>query len=221
MIRPRRWAALLAVLLVSGCIVKSPRVEKRDPETTQSVRSPVKAHLLSGEVIMFEDGVRVRADTLFGRGKRWDLDRRRSVDVTHVPTDSVAALEAYDERTDVFATGLATFPPIIGGALLLKIAFGSCPTFYTETPDGRQLEAEGFSSSIARRFEADDLDLLKHATEQKGRVRLHVANEALETHYINQLALVAVDHPAGTRVIPSADGKVMVLGAAAPSLGAR
>jgi hypothetical protein len=58
----------------------------------------------------------------------------------------------------------------------------------------------------------DDVDRLTWVNLSDGGYRLRVANEALETHYINRLVLEAVDHPAGARAYPSPEGKAVIFG---------
>ena len=42
--------------------------------------------------------------------------------------------------------------------------------------------------------------------------RVRISNEALETHFIDQFALLKVDHPRGTQVYPSFDGDIICTG---------
>jgi hypothetical protein len=85
-----------------------------------------------------------------------------------------------------------------------KACFGSCPTFYVRAPAAGgawTLQAEGFSESVARVFEADDLDDLPDARPHDGAVTVAMRNEALETHMVRKLALLAVRGPAGATVL--------------------
>src|SRR5262249_27377852 len=87
-------------------------------------------------------------------------------------------------------------------------------TFYVPTEGGWSIQAEGFSTSIARAFEADDLDDLPDARPSGGSLTLAMRNEALETHAVRSLAVLAVEGPAGSAVLRRPDG---TLGAAGPS----
>ena len=56
------------------------------------------------------------------------------------------------------------------------------------------LQAELFSNSIAPLFEMRDRDVLPDAAlRADGSLRLEIRNEALETHYIDHLAVEAVE----------------------------
>ena len=182
------------------------------------IKTPAKAHLKDGGVVLFPDGFRVEGDLLKGNGEKYDLTRQSRTVVHQVPVEDVAALEYYDKElrsgTSTAASAgfvAGTLAVGAGVVLLIKVIFGSCPTVYSvdSTP---ALEAELFSHSVGRRFEVDDLDRLTGVSLRDGGYRLRVANEALETHYINQLVLEAVDHPPGTRAYPSPEGDVVIFG---------
>ena len=102
----------------------------------------------------------------------------------------------------VLTTGAVT----IGTVALLKALFGSCPTIYVDTDEGPVLQAEAFSYSIAPLLEARDVDRLEVEPDDDGFIRLELRNEALETHYINHLELLAVEHDADVRVVPDERG---------------
>ncbi|MGM0669780.1 MAG: hypothetical protein ACQET1_08670, partial [Gemmatimonadota bacterium] len=72
-----------------------------------------------------------------------------------------------------------------------KSCFGSCPTFYVEGGESERLVAEGFSSSVARVFEASDLDALPRRVGNGTGFSLLMRNEAPETHAVRSLHLLA------------------------------
>ena len=178
------------------------------------INTPAKAHLKDGGVVLFPDGFRVDGGLLKGYGEQYDLMRQSRTVVYSVPLSDVAALEHYEKDLRPVLSTAATVPAVIGGAAvtvaLLKAIFGSCPTIYS-LEGGRVTEAELFSHSVSRRFEADDLDRLSEVRLRNGGYHLRLANEALETHYINRLTLETVDHPAGTRAYPSPDNGIVVI----------
>src|SRR5205823_7679339 len=83
-----------------------------------------------------------------------------------------------------------------------KVIFGSCPTVYADTGTGPELQAEGFSYAIAPLLEQRDVDALRVRPDSGGVLRLELRNEALETHFINSIQLLAVPHAPGLEVIP-------------------
>jgi len=180
------------------------------------ITTPAKAHLKDGGVVLFPNGFRLEGNVLKGSGERYDLTRQSHTPVQEIALSDVAALEHYEKELQSGKStaasagcGVGTVLGIAGAAVLFKAIFGSCPTVYS-LDGGRVLEAELFSHSISRRFEAEDLDLLSDVLLREGGYRLLVANEAPETHYINRLTLEVVDHPAGTRAFPSPDDRVLV-----------
>lgn len=195
---------------------REPAVTPRTILPAPLINTPTKAHLKDGGVVLFPDGFRVSGGLLKGSGEKYDIMRKSSTPIWSVPLREVAALEHYEKDLRPVLSTVTTVPAIIVGtaaAVAISVAvFGSCPTVYSEDEDnGRLLEAELFSHSISRRFEADDLDRLSEVHPRNGGYRLQVANEALETHYLNSLTLETVDHPAGSRAYPTPDGEIVVI----------
>jgi len=213
---------LFLALLVGSCvvIVQSGSVEEIDPATAGAVslRVPVKAFLQNGDVVVFENGATVSSSAILGPGYRHSLNRKEASFVEEVAMDSIIGIEAFKGGVDPLATAgatvLGTALGVFGGAALAVAIFGSCPTFYASPEQGAVLQAEAFSYSIASQLEAKDLDLLHINPDPDGVVRLELRNEALETHYINHLNLVAVEHAPGVHVVPDEEGRL--LGTRAP-----
>jgi hypothetical protein len=101
-----------------------------------------------------------------------------------------------------------------------KTCFGSCPTFYAPGRDGEmELQAEGFSSSIAPALEATDVDMLLHARPTEREFTIRLTNEALETHVIRHADVLAAPRAPGGRVYVTSDGRFLeAFEAAGPSL---
>jgi hypothetical protein len=203
---------LLAAALCSSCVIKTLDVQPVDVAggAPISIQSPVKAHLLDGSTVVFEKGVTVAEGEVRGDGRKYDLTLDTSVRVSSVPVDDVAAMESY--QTPVHATGTAaastatTAGIVVGSVVLIKAIFGSCPTIYTIDGQRAELQAESFSYSIAPAYEARDVDRLS-LIPIGGRITLELRNEALETHYINQLELLELSHSPGETVFPDEDGQ--------------
>src|SRR5262249_10109553 len=85
-----------------------------------------------------------------------------------------------------------------------KSCFGSCPTFYV---DG-QLLAEGFSDAVAPALEATDLDALWRVQPSGRELALRMTNEALETHVVQHVRLLAAPRPPGGRVVATQTGEL-------------
>ncbi len=92
-----------------------------------------------------------------------------------------------------------------------KACFGSCPTVYVKENGQYQFCSELFSYSISPYMEADDLDLLIGNLDQtKNPLDIRITNEALETHYINEMRLIQVTHPKNTAVYPTSSNQLLL-----------
>lgn len=225
----KRGAVWFSVVLV-GCglascifISQSVRVQRVDPLDGTVVSTPVKAHLQDGSTVVYTEGVRVADNALHGAGQRYNPALTDSEPVSLVSLDEVVAMESF--RTDVgvgrsvLVSSLATAGTVVAASAVVLALFGSCPTVYSA--DGTVEEAELFSSSIAPLFEARDLDRLKAQPDPDGVVTLEVRNEAMETHYINNLQLIEVSHDPDEFVLPDSGGRpVRVSSSSAVPIGA-
>lgn len=218
-----RQAAALSTalaLLLQGCVVaRGVKVEAIGPQTGSEplkVTSPVKAHLKDGSTVVFAKGATVTRTLVRGDGVRHDLELTRRTPVRELKLEDVAAIEQYNAEVDTTLTVglsiLAVAAVAAAAAASAAVVFGSCPTVYSSPGAAARLEAETFSYSIVPLFEARDLDRLSAGVDADGSLRLEVRNEALETHYINQLQLVEVRHADGEAVMPGPSGGALVVG---------
>jgi hypothetical protein len=208
-----RLAAVALLLGASACIIsRGIAMSRLDVSATDSteVHSPVKAHLIDGSIVTFRSGVLVAHNQAIGTGWRYIPTLRESTLVQLVPLDSVIGMEAFRTETN-FGKTFVYSALVTGGLLVGSIAaicasdpkcFGSCPTFYSDSAGIPVLEAEGFSYSISPLLEARDVDRLRVQPDRAGMLRLQVWNEALETHYINQLELLESVHAPDEFVLP-------------------
>jgi len=213
-----RRVALVVLVLVAGCIqtFQGVKVTPVDPHKPVVVTTPVKTHLLDGSTVVFQNGATVDQATVQGQGYRYDLTLRDSTLVTAIPLDSVVGMEVFEQTTNTASSVIMTLLATAGGVALvgaLAVAiFGSCPTFYTDSAGIAQLQGEGFSYSIAPIFENRDIDRLRITQAADGTLRLEVRNEALETHYINQLELLDVVHDAHETALIDELNRMVIVG---------
>lgn len=123
----------------------------------------------------------------------------------NVALDSVSIFESNVISASGTATALTVYTGITGimaGICITnpKACFGSCPTFYIKNSSGYHLRAEGFSSSISPSLEATDLDALFIESEPGAKFSIEMKNEALETHVIRSVNLLAVPKSTDSRV---------------------
>lgn len=211
-------STVVALALVSTSVSSSctPRIERKQGPTLETVdlkAKYLKAHLRTGEVVVFSkwtiDDARRE---VFGVGERMGLDRLVAVPGEfRVGFDEVAL---YETNTVVTSPVVAAMAVVTGISVAVSIAcltnpkacFGSCPTFYAaddrtlERGGQRVLQAEGFSDSIAPSLEKHDIDALWLTSGRGGALSLRMTNEAYETHVIKQADVLAVLRPPGGRV---------------------
>ncbi len=175
--------------------------------------APLKVHLLAGGLYLLTSWQEEGDSMLVGSGDRYDPRRELlSSGPARIPVDSIVLLET-SSRTMARPIGLTLLPvwtTMVGLVTAMcvvdpKSCFGSCPTFYADETASRPL-AEGFSASIARSMEARDVDELPGVGARQGTVRLVMRNEALETHAVRSLELLALPREGG-QVFAAPDGR--------------
>ena len=228
----RSLSGIIAIAVVSsavltGCFVfRGVRTRDLSPTTPTIVNTAFKAHLRDGSVVVFRSGGRITATDVTGDGARYDVTRAGPVPQRVVPLDSVVGLEAYDTHYDYGTSAVVSTLSTVGGTFLatgLYVAiFGSCPTFYAWSDSTRQwaLQAEAFSTAVGPRFEGRDVDRLVVRPDANGVVRIEGRNEAAETHYLNQVALLEVRHGADETALPDPFGSPIVVRGLAPPVRA-
>jgi hypothetical protein len=209
--------ALVAGLVGAGC---SPNRLRRSLKTVGEVatvdrRSPyLKVHARDGELyVLSEWQIDEAGRQISGRGERLNLARETVANgPLLVALDDVALIETNVVHTSPGVAALAVVTGISTAVTAFCIAqpkscFGSCPTFYVDGVAGALLQAEGFSSSVAPSLEARDVDALYRSRPgAAGRLTVTMKNEALETHVVRRVRLLAAPQPAGGRVLATLDG---------------
>jgi hypothetical protein len=218
--RASRTLSLAVLPLLAGCIhqFQETHVDAlAPPAEAVNVASPLRVHLADGGVALFRRGAWVGPDAVVGGGIRYDLARTDSFTVARVAMDSVLGIESFRREPQPGKTALVSIAAstavtvlAVGGIVAIACAldpkcFGSCPTVYSHSTGEELLEAELFSYSIVPLLEGRDVDVLAARAEQ-GVVRLDVRNEAMETHFINHLQLLEVEHDPAERVAPDQGG---------------
>ncbi|QNH62955.1 hypothetical protein [Hymenobacter sediminicola] len=218
-----RFLTLAAVALLAGLVSCHYYLDHHFRATYQDANALLhasarqkpylKAHLRNGSVYVFDSLWQYVAgtDVVSGNAVRYDFNRReQSRGPVQLPVDSVAIFESNRPVPSKDAGRVAALAILTGADVALgivcitvpKACFGSCPTFYYEQEDNvNSANAEGFSSAIAPAFETADVDAL-HNPSVRGQTTfgLTMKNEALETHAVNAVQLLAVPRGPGQRV---------------------
>lgn len=235
-------AAVLAALAICGCAATLKRdVEPAERILTTDQRSPLlKAHLRDGSLLIlygwsldppasregrWKGSIDPTGVRLLGSGRMLDparaLIREGSLSV---PLDSVLLVEtnavAHEMPTALKAIaitlGVIVAVLVIVCAIDPKACFGSCPTFYVSDGTRPLLQAEGFSASVMPALEATDVDALALARPASRAVQVTMRNEALETHVVRSVRLLAAPHAPGDRVFATPRGEFYAATSLAP-----
>ena len=166
----------------------------------------LKVHTRDGHLYVLTDWKLDDPHALItGNGRLMDVNRNPGTPALHrVSYAQVALLE-----TNVQLSGQLVGISVLTGASLAvtaacllnpKSCFGSCPTFYVSDGERPLLQAEGFSDSIAPALEATDVDALYRARPQGRALTVRMTNEALETHVVRRVNVLAAPRLPGGRV---------------------
>ncbi|MEO8334655.1 MAG: hypothetical protein ABI664_06775 [bacterium] len=228
----RRTGFALVVLAtlasIGGCVHKfwvteahdvSLPTKDRRADAFQQIKTPLRAHLTDGSTVVYRQGATIQEGHIVGSGLAYPLlDDTHSTVRNRVPLDSVVGVETFEGKVLMAqSVTLSIAASALTGAatiLLLKAVFGSCPTVYSDTGSGAVLQAEGFSYAIAPLLENRDVDPLNVRVDADDMIRLELRNEALETHFINHIELLAVRHARDAVVIPDQGAKLVTVGPA-------
>ncbi len=223
--RARRYVSLTSILgillslFAPGCesyVLKRRLVHSPPVAFTGKRPTFLKAHLRNGEVYVFSEWrVDETRGIVWGIGDRFDANRvKLSSGQLSVELDSVAIFETNSTDT---SPAVAALTVVTGASLALtvfcmanpKACFGSCPTFYLSDNETGVPQAEGFSASIAPAFEATDVDALYGAMPTSRVFDIRMTNEALETHVVRRVDLLAAPRPEGGRIVATGDGRYL------------
>jgi hypothetical protein len=178
-------------------------------------RSPyLKAHMRDGRIyVLSQWTVDEASQTVSGTGEVLGLDRDRlSQGSFTIPVETVALFETNVVQKSPAVAALTVITGVSVAVTLYCVAnpkscFGSCPTFYVSDGTAPVLQAEGFSGSVAPALEARDVDALYRARPSGRDLRVVMKNEALETHVVRHVHLLAAPRPAGGRVFATESGE--------------
>jgi len=176
----------------------------------------LKAHLKNGDVYILQDTWQVDTTTniVSGFGSKYNYNRQLAYSgVQSIRIDSVSIFETNvklnkPESGRVAALGIVAGLDVIMGIICLanpKACFGSCPTFYIdETDNFHYADAEGFSNAISPSMEYADVDAIGSVVIAN-TFSITMKNEALETHAVNKVKLLAYPLKEGNRVYHAPD----------------
>ncbi|MBK7215265.1 MAG: hypothetical protein IPH88_18685 [Bacteroidales bacterium] len=232
-------AVLISIVAFQACRTYYFRSNYRDVnmllhESSQmQTKLFLKAHLKDGEICILRDSWAV--DTLrnivTGTGSRFDFNRTQTFEGSmSIPIDSVAIFETNSKIINPEAGRIAALSVMAGVEVIVglicltnpKACFGSCPTFYMNDKEYyHYADAEGFSNAISPSMEYADIDALNNKPISNGLFSITMKNEALETHCVNDVKLLAYPRKAGERVFQTPENDFYLCGNKYPVSKAR
>jgi hypothetical protein len=143
---------------------------------------------------------------------------------THVlPRESVSTL--YVKRLNAAKTTYSVIGvTLLAAAVAVAIVAAtkeSCPFLYSWDGERYVFDGEPYGGATMRGLERTDWSELEHLVPTHGAYRLLITNEVDETQHTNSLALLVVDHPAGTKVVMDREGHPHAFRSLAPPFVAR
>jgi len=207
--------ALHGALCGCGAKTVSRKLYAPDEATTLDGASRyLKSHMRDGSVYVLTDWRVDEAEhAVVGNGSQ--LDAHRGIvqrGALRVPLDSVALFETNVLHTHSAVAALAVLTAASAALTVYCIAnpkacFGSCPTFYAWDGQRWLLQAEGFSASVTPALEARDIDALWRARPEGREFTVRMTNEALETHVVRTVNVLAATRPPGGRIVATSAGE--------------
>ncbi len=184
------------------------------PENVTS-KAFLKAHHKNGSVYILRNTWKIdtTSNMITGNGSLYDYNRRllHNGDLS-LSIDSISIFETNTkignpEAGRIAGISLIAAVDVIIGLVCLadpKTCFGSCPTFYIKEEDNVHFaDAEGFSNAIAPSMEYADIDALNNPKLVSDTFTLWMKNEALETHCINEIKLLAFERGENEEILHS------------------
>lgn len=219
---------LIIVWITGSCVVVQPDNYKssfRDINSFYKNKGNVqnepyfKAHLKSGGLCIYTDTIWTYDDasnTISGNGKLYNAQRdllKTGVIIMNTDTvllfesnrklDNTARNSRLNARTIITAID-ATFGVFC--IAIPKACWGSCPTFYSGEGDNVfQADAEGFSEAILPSLEYGDIDALFNFKPESQRFSIKMKNEALETHVVRNINILAIEKDPAYKVYHGAN----------------
>jgi hypothetical protein len=89
----------------------------------------------------------------------------------------------------------------VGYELKFPEGGSSCPFLYSLNGNGYQLEGEAFGTGLGRGMETSTSIVLKNIDYSRPEMNVRFTNERPETHYFNNIEVVAIEHEINSEII--------------------
>jgi hypothetical protein len=213
------------IVLLTGCF--SSKYMMPPTELKESDKGPMAVLTQDGTIYSLDYGV-VTFETVGGRGVRYSVDGATDSSFWSIPISEIELVQT--TRVDIMKSLLLTGVGVLAGAAIASTAapdagadadvhlvrpytgggggWGGCPLVYTFDGEDYRLESETFAGAVCQSLEFTNIERLQHLREIDGAYHLVVTNQQPESHFVNELGLLAVDHSPGTQVIPDVTGQI-------------
>ena len=189
---------------------------RTDPPATFTIEQ------LKSDTSILLSGLQLKNGSMMSFGKGYGQYRNANLLLKGLSdADSLVEINALDalyvmvEKFDGVMSLVATVGFLAAtGMVIILIALAakkSCPFIYSYDGDKYVFDAEPLGGAISKAFERTDYTKLENLKEVDGRYKLKITNEVYETEYIDEMSLVAVDHPENTIALMNNDGEVFAL----------
>lgn len=219
-------AALMGALACTTTMYRASFTPRAQVEHVDKEAPFLKCHMNDGSLYVLQSwSLDSPSRTIGGSGIHYTMNRE-PIDRGgyRIRVDDVALFETnYPEQFT--NEGIPVMAVLTGASLVVtavclanpKACFGSCPTFYAFDGQRESLQAEGFSSSIARALEATDVDAMWTARPTGSTFDVRMTNDAFETHVVDSVRVLAAPRPAGGRVLRAGDAYYAATGFTGPA----
>lgn len=119
----------------------------------------------------------------------------------------------------VFVATIGVIGIVLTGLLLIAIATKeSCPFIYSFNGKEYVFDAEPYGGAICQGLKRTDWCGLSHLKEIDGLYKIRITNEVNETQYTDEVKLLVVDHPKGTKAVPDIFGRIHTISQPVPPI---
>jgi hypothetical protein len=231
--RARGSHRLVAFLLLSvysvSCSFSSWKPQQAPPEQVLTARHPDHVRVVTAAADTLELwNPRISGDSLVGSRSRVAAGTEGAP--TGLPLSEVAWLEARSTNTGLVIAAAGLTALMVAAIIAYQTSDDvveldepvySCPLVYSWDGQCWRLDSGTFGGAIMPALARTEVDNLMYLQAERDSLRLRVTNELNEIDYLDQIAVLAVDHDPRVGVAPDGRGGLHSVGGLTPPAAAR